>query len=111
MFVLEFEKALFEFAYETPHWAPLFALPPTFSSSTVCRLSSLLLTPAVEAWKRGAEERFSSVSFRIHPMVSEVSFFYWLNIWLIVIFLLLFIVSRFGSARTPAGGLLVQARR
>ena len=38
MFVFEFEKALFEFAYEIPHCAPLFALPPTFSSSTICCL-------------------------------------------------------------------------
>lgn len=34
MFVLEFEKPLFEFAYARPHWAPLFALPPTFSNRT-----------------------------------------------------------------------------
>ncbi len=38
MFVLEFEKPLFEFAYDKPHEAPLFALPPTFSSSTICCL-------------------------------------------------------------------------
>ena len=36
MFVFEFEKPLFEFAYDRPHCAPLFALPPTFSSSTIC---------------------------------------------------------------------------
>ncbi len=39
MFVFEFEKPLFEFAYERPHCEPLFALPPTCSSSTVCYLS------------------------------------------------------------------------
>ena len=44
MFVFEFEKALFEFAYETPQLAPLFALPPTFSSSTVYRLFGQTVT-------------------------------------------------------------------
>ena len=39
MFVLEFEKPLFEFAYERPHCDLLFALPPTFSSSTMYHLS------------------------------------------------------------------------
>ena len=38
MFVLEFEKSLFEFEYARPQLAPLFALPPTFSSSTMYRL-------------------------------------------------------------------------
>lgn len=38
MFVFEFENALFEFAYARPHIAPLFALPPTISSSTICCL-------------------------------------------------------------------------
>ena len=34
MFVLEFEKPLFEFAYDKPHCDLLFAFPPTFRSST-----------------------------------------------------------------------------
>ena len=38
MFVLEFEKPLFEFAYERPHCDLLFALPPTFSSSMMYHL-------------------------------------------------------------------------
>ncbi len=38
MFVLEFEKPLFEFAYERPQSDLLFALPPTFSSSMVYHL-------------------------------------------------------------------------
>ena len=38
MFVLEFEKPLFEFAYERPHCDPLLALPPTFSSSMMYHL-------------------------------------------------------------------------
>ena len=42
MFVLEFEKPLFEFEYATPHWDLLSALPPTFSSSTICCLFTAL---------------------------------------------------------------------
>lgn len=38
MFVLEFEKPLFEFAYERPHRDLLLALPPTFSSSMMYHL-------------------------------------------------------------------------
>jgi hypothetical protein len=38
MFVLEFEKPLFEFAYERPHCDLLSALPPTFSSSMMYHL-------------------------------------------------------------------------
>lgn len=38
MFVLEFEKPLFEFAYERPHCDLLLALPPTFSSSMMYHL-------------------------------------------------------------------------
>ena len=38
MFVLEFEKPLFEFAYERPHSDLLLALPPTFSSSMMYHL-------------------------------------------------------------------------
>ena len=34
----EFEKPLFEFAYERPHCDPLFALPPTIRSSMICCL-------------------------------------------------------------------------
>lgn len=41
MFVFEFEKPLFEFVYERPQCDPLFALPPTFSSSTVCAFPTL----------------------------------------------------------------------
>ena len=38
MFVLEFEKPLFEFAYERPHRDPLAAEPPTFRSSMMYHL-------------------------------------------------------------------------
>lgn len=38
MFVLEFDKPLFEFAYERPHCDLLSALPPTFSSSMMYHL-------------------------------------------------------------------------
>ena len=38
MFVLEFEKPLFEFAYESPHCDLLLAFPPTFSSSLMYHL-------------------------------------------------------------------------
>ena len=38
MFVLEFEKPLFEFAYERPHCDPLLASPPTNSSSMMYHL-------------------------------------------------------------------------
>ncbi len=41
MFVLEFEKPLFEFEYATPHCNPLLALPPTFSNSTIYYLLCL----------------------------------------------------------------------
>ena len=64
MFVLEFEKPLFEFAYDTPHWAPLFALAPTFSSSTVCCLFNPRRLRAVEvggAVRRGQDFIFVEV--------------------------------------------------
>ena len=38
MVVLEFEKPLFEFAYERPHRDPVLALPPTYSSSMMYHL-------------------------------------------------------------------------
>ena len=41
MFVLEFEKPLFEFAYDKPHCDLLFAFPPTFRSSTPSAISGM----------------------------------------------------------------------
>lgn len=56
MFVFEFEKALFEFAYARPHCAPLFALPPTFSSSTIYRLFGVVSDPLPLCWSHKAVE-------------------------------------------------------
>ena len=53
MFVLEFEKPLFEFAYERPHCDLLFALPPTFSSSMMYHLffTRSMVVENLVAWK------------------------------------------------------------
>lgn len=53
MFVLEFEKPLFEFAYESPHCDLLLALPPTFSSSMMYHLffTNSMVVENLIAWK------------------------------------------------------------
>ena len=58
MFVLEFEKPLFEFEYATPHCDKLSALPPTFSNSTIYYL--FYLHPASN---RKSAQGFGSLYF------------------------------------------------